>query len=122
MLKEPFEIYPKQLNKSGGVPSKTLNRRQTGIKKSSDDVPDWAKGYRPTNGEDGKAFARRVCDENLGPGYSTGPTSPFNQIKKWADRDFQRTPLPKPQDNYNFPGSPFFDPVTYDPWAEPEMI
>jgi hypothetical protein len=90
--------------------------------KSSDDVPSWARNYRPNNGEDGKAFARRVCDENLESGYPTGSSSPFNQIKKWGTRDFQRTPLPASNNSLNYPSSPFFEPVTYDPWVEPPLI
>jgi len=57
-------------------------------KKGATDKPSWVK-ERPNVGESGKDFAKRLMDEKYGEGnYETGPTSEFNQIKKWADRHF----------------------------------
>jgi RHS repeat-associated protein len=63
--------------------------RKTG-KEKADDVPSWAGGQRPLPGEKGKEFADRLCDAQFGKGnYKKGPTSPWNQIKKWGDRGFK---------------------------------
>lgn len=59
-------------------------------KDKATDVPSWAKGKRPKKNEDGKAFAKRLCDERYGAGnYDTGPGSEYNKIKKWGDRGFE---------------------------------
>ena len=65
-------------------PKKTTKKTQ---KERSTDVPSWAKGLRPGADENGKEFARRIMDEQYGPGnYGTGPKSEFNWLKKNADR------------------------------------
>lgn len=59
-------------------------------KDKATDVPSWAKGKRPKKSEDGKAFAKRLCDERYGAGnYDKGPGSEYNKIKKWGDRGFE---------------------------------
>lgn len=71
-------------------------------KEASKEVPSWVKekGEAPYVDEDGKTFAKRVLDEHYGKGQwnkskkDTGPTSDFNQIKKWGDRGFEK---PKPK-------------------------
>lgn len=58
-------------------------------KDGATDVPGWARGYRPYVSENGKQFAKRIMDQKYGKGnYKTGPTSEFNQIRKWCDRSF----------------------------------
>ncbi|WP_426729825.1 hypothetical protein, partial [Pseudomonas aeruginosa] len=53
------------------------------------DVPSWAKGDRPYQGESGKDFAKRIMDQKYGKGnWKDGPGSEYNQIKKWGDRSF----------------------------------
>jgi hypothetical protein len=59
-------------------------------KEGAKDVPEWAKGNRPTVDEDGKDFAKRLMDEKYGPGeYEKGPGTEFSKIQKWGDRAFQ---------------------------------
>lgn len=60
-------------------------------KEKADDVPSWAKGKSPYRDENGKDFAKRLCDEHYGEGnYDTRtPGEPYNQIKKWGDRGFE---------------------------------
>ncbi|WP_410876356.1 hypothetical protein [Nocardia sp. A7] len=60
-------------------------------KEKADDVPSWAKGRPPFVGEGGKEYARRLMDEQYGPGNweGTGPKSEFNKIKKYGDRAWQ---------------------------------
>ncbi|MGW6424419.1 hypothetical protein ACWF82_17250 [Nocardia sp. NPDC055053] len=60
-------------------------------KEKADDVPSWAKGRPPFVGESGKDYARRLMDEQYGPGNweGTGPKSEFNKIKKYGDRAWQ---------------------------------
>lgn len=59
-------------------------------KEEAKDVPSWAKGNRPYVRENGKYFAKRLCDAQYGTGnYKTGPGSEYNKIKKWGDRAFE---------------------------------
>jgi hypothetical protein len=58
--------------------------------KTGTDIPSWARGQRPYVGENGKKFAKRLCDERYGEGnYPIGAGSEFNQLKKHGDRDFE---------------------------------
>ncbi|MFT3765897.1 MAG: DUF4150 domain-containing protein [Minicystis sp.] len=78
--------------KDGGHVPRRQKKPKSGLsgKEAASDVPSWAKGNRPYVGEDGKTFAKRLCDNQFGKGnYDTGPRSPFNQIKKWGDRAFE---------------------------------
>lgn len=61
------------------------------FKKSIKNVPSWAKGNKPYKNENGKDFAKRLCDEHYGEGnYNTKtPGEPYNKIKKWGDRGFE---------------------------------
>jgi hypothetical protein len=53
------------------------------------DVPSWVKGEVPWIDENGKQFAKRLCDARHGKGkYPTGPGSEYSKIKKWGDRAF----------------------------------
>lgn len=64
---------------------------QTG-KEAASNVPSWALGQRPCKNpnESGTAFATRLLNAKYGAGnYATGPSSEFNQIKKFGDRGFQ---------------------------------
>ena len=59
-------------------------------KEKADDVPSWAKGNKPYVDENGKDFAKRLCDQKYGIGnYDTGTNSDYNKIKKWGDRGFK---------------------------------
>jgi hypothetical protein len=59
-------------------------------KQGATDIPSWAEGERPFEGESGKDFAKRLCDKRFGPGnYNTGPTSDYNKLKKYGDRHFK---------------------------------
>jgi hypothetical protein len=56
-------------------------------KERASDIPSWVKGQKPIEGENGKDFAKRICDEKYGEGnYQTGPGSEYNKIKKFGDR------------------------------------
>jgi hypothetical protein len=63
-------------------------------KEGAKDPPEWAKGNKPKVGEDGKSFERRLLNDKYGENgwKDTGPTSEFNQIKKWGDRSFMDPP------------------------------
>ena len=59
-------------------------------KEGAKNVPSWARGERPYVGENGKEFAKRLCDAKYGAeNYNTGPKEAYNQIKKWGDRSFK---------------------------------
>ncbi|MBB6250464.1 hypothetical protein [Nitrospirillum iridis] len=59
-------------------------------KEGAKDPPSWAEGFRPKIGENAESFARRLMNDRYGPGnWKDGPTSPYSQIKKWADRSFR---------------------------------
>ena len=63
-------------------------------KKAKNLVKKWlqiyqARGEKPLEGESGKDFARRLCDDKYGKGnYDTGPGSEYNKLRKYGDRGF----------------------------------
>ena len=98
---KPIEIKPQQSSKSKSA----NNKRNSSItqekkykkpisgsgKEKATDIPSWAKGERPIEGESGKDFARRLMDAKYGEGnYNTRETGDeFNQLKKYGDRGFE---------------------------------
>ncbi|MFQ6309724.1 RHS repeat-associated core domain-containing protein [Lysobacter capsici] len=56
--------------------------------KPKTDIPSWARGSIPRNGEKPSQFARRVCEE-AGQSTKEGPGSAFNQIKKFAETHYR---------------------------------
>ena len=98
---KPIEIKPQQSSKSKSA----NNKRNSSItqekkykkpisgsgKEKATDIPSWAKGERPIEGESGKDFARRLMDAKYGEGnYNTRePGGEFNQLKKYGDRGFE---------------------------------
>jgi RHS repeat-associated protein len=69
--------------------------------KPKNDVPSWARGKVPKNGEKPNEFAQRVCEE-AGQEPGKGPGSNLNQIRKYAETHFEP--------NGSAPESAFFDP------------
>jgi hypothetical protein len=58
-------------------------KKGTKGKEGSTDIPSWAEGQRPREGESGRDFAKRLMDEKTGGGtYDTGPGSEFNKLKE----------------------------------------
>lgn len=56
-------------------------------KEAASDIPTWAKGKKPSAGESGNDFAKRLMDEKYGEGnYKTGPGSEYSKLKKYRDR------------------------------------
>lgn len=56
-------------------------------KEKANDIPSWAKGEKPKEGESGKDYAKRLCDKKYGEGnYDKGPASDYNKLKKYGDR------------------------------------
>ncbi|MFD6155086.1 hypothetical protein ACFWF7_16610 [Nocardia sp. NPDC060256] len=70
-------------------------------KERATNVPNFAKGKPPREGESGKDYARRLMDEEYGEGNwdlkpeDTGPRSEYSKIKKYGDRAWQDPPKPK---------------------------
>ena len=63
---------------------------RTGGREGATDIPSWAKGTAPREGEAGKDYAKRLMDEKYGQGnYDTGPRSEYNKLKKYGDRHFK---------------------------------
>jgi len=61
-------------------------------KEAATDVPSWARGKVPYVGESGKPFAKRLMDDQHGPGKWEGDPvreREFRQIQKWGDRHFR---------------------------------
>jgi Phage portal protein len=76
---KPTDAQPQFKNPKSGL---------TG-KEGSKDIPSWAQGERPLTNENGEAYAKRFLDRKYGAGqYKEGPTSEFNQLKKYGDRNF----------------------------------
>lgn len=62
-------------------------KSKTNKKERATEIPSWAKGQEPKAGENGKDYAKRLCDERYGKGnYNTGPNSDYNKLKKHGDR------------------------------------
>ena len=64
---------------------------RSGGKVGATDVDPWVKGLRPRQGESGRAWAERILRLRYPerPTFDTGPTSEWNQIKKYGDRHFR---------------------------------
>lgn len=63
---------------------------RTGGREGATNIPSWAKGTAPREGESGKDYAKRLMDEKYGEGnYDTGPRSEYNRLKKYGDRHFR---------------------------------
>ena len=59
-------------------------------KEKATDVPSWAHGKAPYVDENGKDFAKRLCDEFYGENnYEPRKNKDFSKIKKWGDRGFE---------------------------------
>ena len=59
-------------------------------KEKATDVPSWADGNKPYIDENGKDFAKRLCDEFFCEGnYGPRKNKDFSKIKKWGDRGFE---------------------------------
>jgi hypothetical protein len=70
----------------GKKKKKKKQTKQTG-KEAASDVPSWAKGQKPREGESGNDFAERLLNEKYGKGnYKRGPNSEYNQLRKNGDR------------------------------------
>ena len=66
---------------------KFAKKSKSSKKERATDIPSWAKGEKPQNGESGKDYARRLCDKKYGKGnYDRGPGSDYNKLKKHGDR------------------------------------
>ena len=59
-------------------------------KEKAKNVPSWATGNEPYVDENGKDFAKRLCDDFFGEGnYDTRGQSDYSKIRKWGDRGFE---------------------------------
>ncbi|WP_254510276.1 RHS repeat-associated core domain-containing protein [Anatilimnocola floriformis] len=91
-VKQPA-TKPQPSKPSTSKPSVTqYKKRKPGLteKEASKDCPSWAKGQPPKVGEDGKTFAKRLCEGKYGPGnYAKGAGSEFSKIQKYGDRAFE---------------------------------
>ena len=79
------------------TPQKKIPKSGT-AKERSTDAPSWVKGERPNVGENGNDFAKRLMDEKYGPGnWKKGPSSEYDQIRKYGDRGFMDPPPTVPK-------------------------
>ncbi len=67
-------------------------------KDAAKDIPSWARGQRPLVGENGKAAARRVMDEQYGPGKWSETGREYQQLKKHFDRGYRNPTTGFPMD------------------------
>ena len=91
-------------------PQTRISPRTSSGSKMKNDVPDWARGFVPKNGETPNEFARRVCAER-GQEPGKGPGSNLSKISKWGNSSFQKTPKPSLLDILH----QLFDPPRQDP-------
>jgi RHS repeat-associated protein len=72
---------------SGGGPARKGPR--VGGKAGATDIPSWAKGQEPREGETAQEFATRLLNEQRGEGeWKKGPGSEYNKLVKYANRHF----------------------------------
>jgi len=58
-------------------------------REGSKDVPSWARGKRPYVTEKGRDFAKRLMDEQYGPGNWRQDSPEFRKLQKFGDRSFR---------------------------------
>jgi RHS repeat-associated protein len=76
---------------SGSDGSSRYKEVRSGLsgKEGAKNIPSWAQGERPFVGENGKSFAKRLLDDKYGTGnWGRGAGTEFNQLQKFADRNF----------------------------------
>ena len=68
------------------TPQCAKKSKQSG-KEASTDVPSWARGKKPREGESGRDFAKRLLDEQYGPGEwkGTGSGPEFSKLQQFGD-------------------------------------
>ncbi len=73
-----------------GVIPRLMERipRQTG-KEAASDIPSWARGIARRVGETPNDYAKRLMDDQYGPGNWKPTNREFNQIKKFGERGFR---------------------------------
>ena len=86
--KPPF-IVPRIVPRPGTGPRYQEPIPGMSGKDAAKDIPSWARGHRPFVGENGKAAARRVMDEQYGPGKWSETGREYQQLKKHFDRGFR---------------------------------
>jgi hypothetical protein len=70
----------------GKKKKKKKQTKQTG-KEAASDVPSWAKGQKPREGESAQDFAERLLNEKYGRGeWKKGARSEYSEIVKNANR------------------------------------
>ena len=91
VLSKAINNYSDDLSKRDDIGKTERKKPISGSQKErSTDVPSWARGEAPYKNENGKQFAKRLCDAKYGAGnYDTGVNSDYNKIKKWGDRNFK---------------------------------
>lgn len=88
---EPSSLPKEGVNSGEHTAPKEHKKPKSGTgKEKADDVPSWAEGEAPYEGESGKDFSKRLMDKKYGENnYDKGPGSEFNKLKKWGDRGFE---------------------------------
>ena len=70
-----------------GVKILFAKKSKSSGKEKASDIPSWAKGEKPKDGESGNDYARRLMDKKYGKGnYKTGPGTEYNKLRKHGDR------------------------------------
>jgi hypothetical protein len=62
------------------------------IEEGPKDIPIWALSQRPSIGEDGGDFARRLMDEHYGRDDWSRDDDELDQLRKYCDRVFRKRP------------------------------
>jgi hypothetical protein len=82
--KLPTYTLNQKNNDNGGKHKKQTRKSE---KDKASDIPSWAEGEKPRPGENGKAFAKRLCDNRFGKNaYPTRGSCDYQQLKKNGDR------------------------------------
>lgn len=85
-----FFVFMEAAEAAAKKPRKFKKPKKGSGKEKANDVPSWARGKRPYEGESGKEFAKRILDAEKGAGnWDKGKGSEFGKLKKWGDRGFE---------------------------------
>ena len=71
-------------------PPKFKKKKGKSGKEGASDIPSWAQGKSPYEGESGNDFAKRILNDQYGKtNHPTGAGSEHSKLKKYGDRSFE---------------------------------
>ena len=80
----------KYIQKLKNPPKFKKHKKGKSGKEGASDIPSWAQGKSPYEGESGNDFAKRILNDQYGKtNHPTGAGSEHSKLKKYGDRSFE---------------------------------